>query len=225
MWLAGRRILYVYPCWKSSFQNVKLILLFFLTVLFRLLFIKKPKCPFSHFEGSHHHTHWVVSQILSELRLCNFIIGWLFSLSLWMWSYVILMAAKYRKAGIWLHVKIQNVTSDTCELLQSPNSGCGCSKAAASLQLKVGHKLEEKITSVACFMGWIVKYHLGSCQHMTKYRKTKWPVGREKHALKGKVRHDGLFFALCSASCSPKEAALFSTGRSLCFSFCAFLRW
>lgn len=141
-----------------------------------------------------------------------------------MWSYVILMAAKYRKAGIWLHVKIQNVTSDTCELLQSPNSGFGCSKAAASLQLKVGHKLEEKITSVACFMGWIVKYHLGSCQHMTKYRKTKWPVGREKHALKGKVRHDGLFFALCSASCSPKEAALFSTGRSLCFFFLCLLK-
>lgn len=32
---------------------------------------------------------------------------------------------------------------------------------------------------------------------ITKYLKTKWPVGEDKCALKGKARHDGLFFTLC----------------------------
>lgn len=54
-------------------------------------------------------------------------------------------------------------------------------------------------------MGWIVKYHLGSCQYITKYLETKWTVGKDKCALKGKVRHDGLFFTLHSACCSSEE--------------------
>lgn len=123
-------------------------------------------------------------------------------------------------------MKMQNVTSYTCMLLQSPSPGCGCrqnSKAVTPLQLNLGQAGGKDI-SVVCFMGCIVKYHLDSCQYITKYLKTKWPVGKDKCALKGKVRHDGLFFTLCSACCSPKGKAFLFTGEVLFFFFQCLLK-
>lgn len=65
------------------------------------------------------------------------------------------------------------------------------SKAVTALQPNVGRAGGD--FSVACLMGCNVKYHLDFCQYITKYLKTKLPAGKDKCALKGRVRHDGLF--------------------------------
>lgn len=66
------------------------------------------------------------------------------------------------------------------------------SKAVAALKPNVGRAGGEGF-SFACLMHCNVKYHLDSCQYITKYLKSKLPVGKDRCALKGRVRHDGLF--------------------------------
>lgn len=93
------------------------------------------------------------------------------------------------------------------------------SKAVAALQPNVERAGGEGFP-FACLMGCNVKYHLDSCQCITKYLKTKLPVGKDKCALKGRVRHDGLsLFTLCSACCLPKVEVFLSTGKGFCGGF------
>lgn len=68
-------------------------------------------------------------------------------------------------------------------------------KAVTALQPSVGQAGGGDF-SIACLMGCNVKYHLDSCQYIAKYLKTKLPAGKDKCALKGRVRHDGIFL-LC----------------------------
>lgn len=176
---------------------------------FCLGFYSKDKLPCFLFEGA---TGTCIELNLRSYPSCTYVI------SLWsdfFFSPVLISeckAGKYKKHRTCVTQRgerAQNTKYSDTRVAAAPGPRMGLqtsSKAVTALQPSVGQAGGEDF-SVACLMGCNVKYHLDSCQYITKYLKTKLPAGKDKCALKGRVRHDGLslFTVFCMVLTKTKS--------------------